>query len=126
MRFVTPSLGWADIATAAKQSGFRIGALTNTMDGLAEADVLRVNPSMHSHARGLFGGDILESHTLGKRKPNRAAFIAATEYFNVDPSRVLFVDDEAGNCEGAEAVGMTAIHNEGPQSQQLARQLLSL
>ena len=126
MRFVTPSAGWADIAMASKRRGVRIGALTNTMDGLFEADVLRANPSMHSHGRSLFGDDILESHVLGTRKPSRAAFVAATEYFNVDPSRVLFIDDEAGNCEGAEAVGMTAVHSEGPEGQQLARRLLSI
>lgn len=126
MRFVRPSVAWADVATAAKGAGLRIGALTNTIDGLAEVDVLRVNPGMHAHGSSLFGRDILESHLLRARKPGAAAFAAATSYFEVDPSRVLFIDDEAGNCEGARAFGMTAVHNDGPAAILLARQLLSL
>jgi glucose-1-phosphatase len=125
MRFVTPSVIWADIAVEATQQGIRIGALTNTMDGLSEAEVLRVNPKMHSHARGLFGDDILESHVLGVRKPSRAAFTAATTYFKVDPAQVLFIDDEIGNCKGAEDLGMTAVHNHGTAGPALARELLS-
>jgi FMN phosphatase YigB (HAD superfamily) len=126
MRFVRPSADWGEVATAAKGRGLRIGALTNTMDGLAEADVFRVNPAMHAHGTALFGRDILESHLLRARKPSAAAFGAAAAYFEVNPSRVLFIDDEPGNCEGARSFGMTAVHNDGPAALQSARQLLSL
>ena len=37
-----------------------------------------------------------------------------------------FVDDETGNCKGAEAVGMTAVHCVDASAQQVVRQLLSL
>jgi FMN phosphatase YigB (HAD superfamily) len=127
VRFVTPSVVWADIAVEARHHGIRIGALTNTMDGLSETDALRVDPKMHAHVRGLFGDDILESHVLGARKPSRAAFTAATTYFNVEPARVLFIDDELGNCKGAEDLGITAVHNDGTAGPPaLARELLSL
>ncbi len=99
-------------------------ALTNTMDGLAGVDVMRVNPSMYSHVQGLVGDDILESHVLRQRKPNQAAFIAAADYFDVSADRVLFIDDETGNCRGAEAVGMVAVHAEANGAQQAARHLL--
>jgi FMN phosphatase YigB (HAD superfamily) len=112
------------LAEAARTEGIRIGALTNTMDGLAGVDVMRVNPNMYAHVQGVFGDDILESHVLRQRKPNQAAFIAATDYFDVSPDRVLFIDDEAGNCRGAEAVGMVAVHAEAPGAQQAARHLL--
>jgi FMN phosphatase YigB (HAD superfamily) len=126
MRFIRPSVVWAEVATSSRSAGVRIGALTNTMDGLSEADVLRVNPSMHAHGSSLFGRDILESHLLRARKPGAGAFAAAATYFEVDPARVLFIDDEAGNCEGARSFGMTAVHNDGPGALQLARHLLSL
>lgn len=124
MRFISPSAGWSQFAEAARTVGIRIGALTNTMDGLAGVDVMRVNPSMYSHVQGLFGDDILESHVLRQRKPNQAAFIAATDYFDVSADRVLFIDDETGNCRGAEAVGMVAVHAEATGAQQAARHLL--
>jgi FMN phosphatase YigB (HAD superfamily) len=124
MRFVSPSAGWSQFAEAARTEGIRIGALSNTMDGLAWVDVMRANPSMGLHVQGLFGDDILESHVLGQRKPNQAAFIAATDYFDVRPDRVLFIDDETGNCRGAEAVGIVAVHAEAPGAQQNARNLL--
>jgi FMN phosphatase YigB (HAD superfamily) len=124
MHFVSPSAGWTQFAEAARTDGIRIGALTNTMDGLALVEMMRLNPSMHTHIQGLFGDDILESHVLRTRKPNQAAFIAATNYFDARPDRVLFIDDEIGNCRGAEAVGMVAVHAEAPGAQQNARNLL--
>ena len=126
MRFVSPSVGWAKVATDAFGQRIRTWAVTNTMDGLSEAEVLDVNPAMHAHAQGLFGEGNLESYVLGCRKPNGAAFVAACDYFDVQPARVLFIDDEAGNCRGAEAVGMTAVHACDIAAQQLARQRLAL
>ena len=126
IRFTIPSSGWADVGLGARKAGLRIGALTNTLDGFAEADVLALNPAMHAHVRGLFGEDVLESHVIKCRKPSRAAFTAALAHFGVEPSRVLFVDDEAGNCKGAEAVGMTAVYCVDASAQQVVRQLLSL
>jgi len=126
LRFLTPSVVWAEIAVATRDRGIRIGALSNTMDFVSGADIARQNPALHSLTRGLFGDDILESHVLRARKPERAAFTAATSYFDVEPARVLFIDDEIENCKGAERVGMTALHNHGTTGPALARELLTL
>ena len=53
-------------------------------------------------------------------------FVAACDYFDVQPTRVLFINDEPGNCRGAKAVGMTAGHASDIAAQQLARQRLAL
>jgi epoxide hydrolase-like predicted phosphatase len=50
-------------------------------------------------------------------KPQPEIYRLAAERLGVDPERCLFVDDLKENCEGAEAVGMTAIrHRDAPET----------
>jgi putative hydrolase of the HAD superfamily len=47
-------------------------------------------------------------------KPQPEIYRLAAERLQVEPERCLFVDDLRENCEGAEAVGMTAIRFRDP------------
>jgi epoxide hydrolase-like predicted phosphatase len=48
-------------------------------------------------------------------KPQPEIYRLAAERLGVDPAECIFVDDLKENCEGAEAVGMTAIRHRSPQ-----------
>jgi len=128
-RFIRPSTSWATLVRELGQHGVMKGALSNTFDGF-DMKMLEVhNPGVHAHIVGLFGDDILESHVLGVRKPTRAAFVAAADYFGVRLERILFIDDYASNCAGATAAGLASIHS-GPGQEEAAqervRELLDL
>jgi epoxide hydrolase-like predicted phosphatase len=47
-------------------------------------------------------------------KPQPEIYELAAQRLEVEPSACLFVDDLKENCEGAEAVGMTAIRHHSP------------
>jgi epoxide hydrolase-like predicted phosphatase len=47
-------------------------------------------------------------------KPQPEIYLLAAQRLEVEPSECLFVDDLKENCEGAEAVGMTAIRHHSP------------
>jgi putative hydrolase of the HAD superfamily len=50
-------------------------------------------------------------------KPQPEIYLLAAKRLEVDPAECIFVDDLKENCEGAEAVGMTAIrHRSAPET----------
>jgi putative hydrolase of the HAD superfamily len=50
-------------------------------------------------------------------KPQPEIYRLGTERLGVEPARSIFVDDLRENCEGAEAVGMTAVrHRTAPET----------
>jgi putative hydrolase of the HAD superfamily len=53
--------------------------------------------------------DVVISAEVRLHKPQPEIYRLAAERLEVEPERCLFVDDLRENCEGAEAVGMTAI-----------------
>ena len=58
---------------------------------------------------------VVISADVGMHKPQPEIYRLAAERLGVEPEECLFVDDLRENCEGAEAVGMTAIrHRAGP------------
>ena len=57
----------------------------------------------------------LVSAEVGLHKPQPEIYLLATERLDVEPAECIFVDDLKENCEGAEAVGMTAIRHRDPQ-----------
>ena len=59
---------------------------------------------------------IVDSCDVGLRKPDPAIFRLGAERIGVPPEACLFIDDLRENCEGAEAVGMTAILHRGAES----------
>ena len=62
----------------------------------------------------LFDAVVL-SADVGMHKPQPEIYRLAAERLGVAPEECLFVDDLKENCEGAEAVGMTAIWHRSPR-----------
>ncbi|MGA8218774.1 MAG: HAD family phosphatase [Solirubrobacterales bacterium] len=54
---------------------------------------------------------VVISAEVGLHKPQPEIYRLAAERLEVEPAGCLFVDDLQENCEGAEAVGMTAIRH---------------
>jgi putative hydrolase of the HAD superfamily len=59
--------------------------------------------------------DVVISAEVGLHKPQPDIYRLAAERLEVQPAECIFVDDLRENCEGAEAVGMTAIRFRDPQ-----------
>jgi putative hydrolase of the HAD superfamily len=57
---------------------------------------------------------VLISGELGMHKPQPEIYRLAAERIGTEPEACLFVDDLRENCDGAEAVGMTAIRHREP------------
>ena len=55
--------------------------------------------------------DVVISAEVKMHKPQAEIYELAAKNLAVEPERCLFVDDLRENCEGAEAVGMTAIRH---------------
>jgi putative hydrolase of the HAD superfamily len=55
----------------------------------------------------------LLSHEIGLLKPDRDLFDRVVEMVGVEPSRILFLDDNLINVEGARTAGFTAEHVRG-------------
>jgi HAD superfamily hydrolase (TIGR01509 family) len=53
------------------------------------------------------------SFEVGVMKPHRAIYAAAAKHAGAEPAECLFIDDLAGNVDGAKAAGMRAIQFEG-------------
>jgi epoxide hydrolase-like predicted phosphatase len=60
----------------------------------------------------LFDGVVI-SGEVGLHKPQPEIFELGAERVGLTPERCVFVDDLRENCEGAEAVGMTAVLHRG-------------
>jgi epoxide hydrolase-like predicted phosphatase len=54
---------------------------------------------------------VVISAEVGLHKPQPEIYLLAAERLEVEPAECIFVDDLRENCEGAEAVGMTAIRH---------------
>jgi putative hydrolase of the HAD superfamily len=60
---------------------------------------------------------VVISAEVGLHKPQPEIYLLAAERLGIEPAQCLFVDDLKENCEGAEAVGMTAIrHRDAPET----------
>jgi putative hydrolase of the HAD superfamily len=54
-------------------------------------------------------GPLLDAASLGARKPDPAAYAAATDRLGMPPADVVFADDLEENIRGAEAAGLSAV-----------------
>jgi len=54
--------------------------------------------------------ELLISADVGITKPDGRIFLEACHRLSVLPSEAIFVDDSEKNCQGARAVGLSAIH----------------
>ena len=89
-----------------KAAGIRTGLLSNSLgSGRYDRDSF---PE-------LFDGVVI-SGEVGLHKPQPEMFMLGAERIGLPPEQCVFVDDLRENCEGAEAVGMTAILHRGADS----------
>ena len=76
--------------------------------------------------RALFDAVVISAE-VGLHKPQPEIFLMAAERVGVAPESCVFVDDLRENCEGAEAVGMTAIlHRQPAETIQRLEELLGV
>lgn len=68
--------------------------------------------------------DVYTSCSLGRRKPDPAAFHSVCSRMQCEPADVIFLDDTAENVTGAASIGMDARHVGGNAA--VARELATL
>jgi putative hydrolase of the HAD superfamily len=90
----------------AKAAGVRTGLLSNSM-GAGRYD--------RESFPELFDGVVI-SGEVGLHKPQPEIFRLGAERIGLSPEQCVFVDDLRENCDGAEAVGMTAVLHRGADS----------
>jgi putative hydrolase of the HAD superfamily len=90
----------------ARAAGIRTGLVSNSM-GAGRYD--------RATFPELFDGVVI-SGDVGMHKPQPEIFLLGAERAGVAPEQCVFVDDLRENCEGAEAVGMTAVLHRGPDT----------
>jgi epoxide hydrolase-like predicted phosphatase len=95
-----------DAVRSARAAGVRTGMVSNSMGG-ASYD--------RSLFPELFDGVVI-SGEVGLHKPQPEIFLLGAERAGVGVGKCVFVDDLRENCEGAEAVGMTAVLHRGAET----------
>ncbi|MDQ3936201.1 MAG: HAD family phosphatase [Actinomycetota bacterium] len=90
----------------ARESGVPTGLISNSWGGTSYDKVV---------IDELFDAVVI-SGDVGLHKPEPEIFHLGAERLGVPPEECVFVDDLRENCEGAEAVGMTAILHRGADS----------
>jgi epoxide hydrolase-like predicted phosphatase len=96
-----------DAVRAIRRSGLLTGLVSNSWS-TAHYD--------RSLLAELFDAVVISAE-VGLHKPQPEIYRLAAERLEVEPEGCLFVDDLRENCEGAEAVGMTAIrHRSAPET----------
>ena len=100
---VGPDERMVDAVRRARSSGIPTGLISNSW-GRTTYDEALIDE--------LFDAAVI-SGDVGLHKPEPEIFRLGAEKIGVPPSKCVFVDDLRENCEGAEAVGMTAILHRG-------------
>ena len=101
-----PDEAMIDAVKAAGAGGIRTGLISNSW-GLGIYDRAPID---------LFDATVI-SGDVGLHKPQPEIYLLACERLGVEPAKAVFVDDLRENCEGAEAVGMTAVlHRDAAES----------
>lgn len=103
---IGPDEPMIDAVRRARAAGVRTGLISNSWgDGIAYEPALMEE---------LFDAVVI-SGEVGMHKPQPEIFRLGAERIGVDPEDCVFVDDLRENCEGAEAVGMTAVLHRGAE-----------
>jgi len=111
-----PDEGMVGAVRAVRRAGVKTGLISNSW-GLGIYDRAPVD---------LFDAAVI-SGEVGLHKPQPEIYQLACERLRVEPAGCVFVDDLRENCEGAEAVGMTAVlHRETVATLRALGELLEL
>jgi putative hydrolase of the HAD superfamily len=89
-----------------RAAGVRTGLISNSM-GAGRYD--------RASFEELFDGVVI-SGEVGMHKPQPEIFLLGAQRAGVEPGDCVFVDDLRENCDGAEAVGMTAVLHRGAET----------
>jgi epoxide hydrolase-like predicted phosphatase len=100
---IEPDEAMLDALRRARAQGVRTGLISNSM-GAERYD--------RSTFPELFDGVVI-SGDEGMHKPEPAIYELGCERVGLPPAECVFVDDLRENCDGAEAVGMTAVLHRG-------------
>ena len=90
----------------AKAAGIRTGLVSNSI-GAGRYDRSTFPEMYHG---------VVISAEVGLHKPQPEIFLLGAERAGLPPEECVFVDDLRENCEGAEAVGMTAVLHRGAET----------
>ncbi len=101
-----PDLPMVDAVRRAKAAGVRTGLVSNSL-GEGRYD--------RSAFPELFDGVVI-SGDVGVHKPQPEIYTLGAERVGLPPAECVFVDDLRENCDGAEAVGMTAVLHRGAET----------
>ena len=97
-----PNHSVIDLVHELKSSGFRLGVLTNNVRELRHAWWPMLDFA------NIFD-DVVDSHEVGMRKPNRAIYELALNRLGVEAHRAAFLDDAQSNVDAASALGIHGI-----------------
>lgn len=100
-----PDQAMLDAVRRARATGWRTGLVSNSW-GAGRYDRTTFDD--------LFDGVVI-SGEVGLHKPQPEIFTLAADRVGVAPEECVFVDDLRENCDGAEAVGMTAVLHRGSE-----------
>jgi putative hydrolase of the HAD superfamily len=103
---IRPDQTMVEAVRRARARGVRTGLVSNSM-GVGRYD--------RSTFPDLFDGVVISGEE-GMHKPQPGIFRLGAERVGLRPEECVFVDDLRENCEGAEAVGMTAVLHRGADS----------
>ena len=101
-----PEEGMIEALRRARAAGLKTGLISNSW-GRGRYD--------RDSFSELFDGVVI-SGEVGLYKPQPEIFHLGAERVGLRPAECVFVDDLRENCEGAEAVGMTAVLHRGAES----------
>ena len=101
-----PDAPMAEAVRRAKASGVRTGLISNSL-GEGRYD--------RSTFPELFDAVVISGEE-GMHKPQPEIYRLGCERAGLPPAECVFVDDLRENCEGAEAVGMTAVLHRGSET----------
>ena len=104
----------------AKAAGVRLAILSNELD-------LFYGPEFRSKLPFLQQFDLIADATYTNLlKPNPRAYLDCAQELGVEPHRCVFVDDQKRNVQGAQSVGMNAVHFDVRQPDRSFEQALLL
>jgi epoxide hydrolase-like predicted phosphatase len=107
---MVPEEKMLDAVRAARAAGLKTALLSNSWS---------VDHYDRDLLAELFDVSVI-SGEVGMHKPQREIYLLTAERLGLEPAQCAFIDDLRENCEGAEAVGMTAVLHREP-AQTIAR-----
>lgn len=94
-----------EIVDSARGAGLKTGILSDQTNWLDELDAAH---NVYRHFDCVFN-----SYKTGKSKKDPSWFADVVAILDAEPGRMLFIDDNEGNCKRAKKAGINAIHFTG-------------